>query len=159
MAVDYFLKVDGIPGESIEAKHKGEIDVVGFGWGVSQASAPATGGGGAGKADFEDLVVVARTSTASPLLWQACATGQHLKSAVLTCRRKAGKAKVEFLKITLTDVTVTFYEIDGADDGPPADQFGLGYAKVQTAYTHVDAAGKAQSPAEAGWDLKTNAKA
>lgn len=160
MAVDYFLKVDGIPGESVDAKHKGEIDVLGFDWGVSRPGAATTGGGAAsGKADFEDLAVAARTSRASPLLWQACATGQHLKSAVLTCRRAGGKAPVEFLKITLTDVTVTFYEVSGADEEGPVDQFGLGYAKIETAYAPVDATGKSQPPAKAGWDLKQNAKA
>ncbi|MGH3042713.1 MAG: Hcp family type VI secretion system effector, partial [Gaiellaceae bacterium] len=81
MAVDYFLKVDGIPGESADSKHKGEIDVLAFSWGVSQSGSPVPGGGGgAGKADFEDLLVVARTSKASPLLWEACASGKHIKS-------------------------------------------------------------------------------
>lgn len=160
MAADYFLKLDGIPGESVDAGHKGEIDVSGVGWGVSRASgAVGGGGGGAGKAEFEDLVVVARTSKASPLVWQACATGKHLASAVLTCRRRAGKGKAEFLKITLTDVVVTFYEIDGADDDSPADQFGLAYTKIETAYTPVGAGGKAQPGVAAGWDLKKNAKA
>ena len=96
MAVDSFLKLDGIPGESADARHKGEIDVLAFSWGVSRAgSSGAGGGGGAGKAIFEDLLVVARTSKASPKLWQACATGQHLKGAVLACR-KPGKNRSSF---------------------------------------------------------------
>ena len=121
MAIDAFLKIDGIPGESVDAKHKGEIDVLAFSWGVSQAgSAGSGGGGGAGKAVFDDLLVVAHTSKASPLLWQACASGKHVKSAVLTCRRP-GKSPVEFLKITLTDVLVASYELDGSDDEPAMD--------------------------------------
>jgi type VI secretion system secreted protein Hcp len=158
MAVDYFLKLDGVPGESVDAKHKGEIDVVAFSWGVSQAgSAAPGGGGGAGKAIFDDLLVVARTSKASPKLWLACANGQHLKTAVLTCR-KAGKTPVEFLKITLSDVTITSYEIDGSDEELPLDQVALGFAKVETVYTAVDATGKAQPPVKTGWDVKKNAK-
>lgn len=158
MAVDYFLKVDGIPGESQDAKHKGEIDVLAFSWGVSQAKAPSGGGGGAGKAVFDDLLVVARTSKASPLLWLACASGKHVKSAVLTCRR-AGKSPVEFLKITLSDVVVSSYELDGSDEEPPLDQIGLAYAKIETQYTPVDATGKSQPPAKAAWDLKAGKKA
>jgi type VI secretion system secreted protein Hcp len=150
--------VDGIPGESADAKHKGEIEVIAVSWGVSQAtSGPSGGGGGAGKAVFDDLLVVARTSKASPLLWQACASGKHIKTAVLTCR-KAAKAPVEFLKITLTDVLVTSYELDGSDEEPPLDQIGLGYAKIVTEYTPVDPTGKALPPVKAGWDVKANKK-
>jgi type VI secretion system secreted protein Hcp len=158
MAVDYFLKLDGIPGESADAKHKDELDVLAFSWGVSQSgSSPGGGGGASGKAVFEDLLVVARTSKASPRLWLACASGQHIKSAVLTCR-KAGKAPLEFLKITLSDVTISSYEIDGSDEELPLDQIALSFAKVETAYTPQDATGKAQPPVKAAWDLKKNAK-
>lgn len=159
MAVDYFLKLDGIPGESTDATHKGEIDVLAFSWGVSQAGSSGRGVGvSAGKAIFEDLLVVARTSKASPKLWQACATGQHLKTAVLVCR-KAGKTPLEFLKITLTDVTITSYEIDSSDEELPLDQVALAFAKVETEFVSVDPKGKAQPPVTTGWDLKKNAKA
>ena len=158
MAVDHFLKLDGIPGESVDAKHKGEIDVVAFSWGVNRPGSAGPGhGGGAGKAIFEDLLVVARTSKASPKLWQACATGQHVKTAVLVCR-KAGETPLEFLKITLSDVTITSYEIDGSDEELPLDQIAFAFAKVETAYTAADATGKAQPPVKAGWDVKKNAK-
>jgi type VI secretion system secreted protein Hcp len=158
MAVDYFLKLDGIPGESADAKHKGEIDVLAFSWGVSQPGSPGPGGGGgAGKAIFEDLLVVARTSKASPKLWHACAIGQHLKSAVLTCR-KAGKGQQEFLTVTLSDVVITSYEIDGSDEELPLDQIALGFAKVETEFVPVGLSGKPQSAVKTGWDLKKNAK-
>lgn len=156
MTVDYFLKVDGIPGESVDAKHKGEIDVLAFSWGVSHAGTSGSGRA-ASKALFEDLLVVARTSKASPLLWLACAEGAHIKSAVLTCRR-AGKAPVEFLQILLTEVVVSSYEIDG-DEEPPLDQIALAYAKIETRYTPVGPTGKAQPPVKAVWDLKAGKKA
>ena len=158
MAVDYFLKVEGIPGESLDAKHKDEIDVLGFNWGVSQEGGTRTRSGGAsGKAVFDELIVLARTSKASPPLWLACASGKHIKSAVLTCRR-AGKAPVAFLKITLTDVVITSYEIDGTQEEPPVDQVGLAFAMIETAYSPVDATGKVLSPVKAVWDTKKNAK-
>lgn len=159
MAADYFLKIDGIPGESADAKHKDEIDVLAFSWGLSQTgSSRPGGGGGAGKAVFEDLLVVARTSKASPKLWLACASGQHIKTAVLTCR-KAGKAPLEFLKITLSDVTISSYEIDGSEEEElPLDQIALAFAKIETAYTPQDPTGKAQPPVKAGWDVKQNKK-
>jgi type VI secretion system secreted protein Hcp len=158
MAVDYFLEVDGIVGESADAKHKGEIDVLGFSFGVSGETTSPGGGGGAGKAVFDDLVVLAPTSKASPLLWLACASGQHVKTAVLTCRRTAVKTQVEFLKITLDDVTITSYEADGADEERPLDQVALTYGKIELAYTPVDATGKPQPVVKAGWDVVKNAK-
>ena len=104
--VDFFLKLDGIPGESRDAHHKDEIDLESFSWGESHD--PGGGGGGAavaaGKAQFEDLNVVMKLSKASPLLLLACASGQHIKGAVLTARR-AVKTQLEFLVIKLTDVT------------------------------------------------------
>jgi type VI secretion system secreted protein Hcp len=155
----YFLKVDGIPGESKDAKHKDEIDVLAFSWGVGQAGSASTGGGGgAGKAVFDDLLVVARTSKASPLLWLACASGTHIKTAVLT-GRKAGKASQEFLTIVITDVLVSSYEVDGSDDDPPLDQASFSYGKIETHYTPADKTGKPQPPVSAGWDLKADKKA
>jgi type VI secretion system secreted protein Hcp len=156
---DYFLKVDGIQGESTDAKHKGEIDVLAFSWGVGHAGAASTGsGGGAGKPVFDDLLVVARTSKASPHLWLACASGTHIKTAVLTAR-KAGKPPQEFLTIVLSDVVVASYEVDASDEEPPLDQVSFSYAKVETHYTPTDKTGKAQPPVSAGWDLKSNTKA
>jgi type VI secretion system secreted protein Hcp len=153
---DYLLKVDGIAGESTDAKHKDEIDVLAFSWGVSQTGgAPSGGGGGAGKAVFDDLLVVARTSKASPHLWLACASGTHIKSAILTCRRR-GKASVEFLTVTLTDVLVSSYEVDGSDEEPALDQFALSYGKIETKYTPVDKTGTPQPPVSTGWDLKAS---
>ena len=155
---DYFLKVDGIPGESVDAKHKDEIDVLAFSWGVSQAGGVSSGGGDAsGKAAFDDLLVVARMSKASPLLWLAGASGTHIKTAVLTCRR-GGKSAHEFLTITLSDVVVTSYELDSSDDGPPLDQIAFSSARVETRYTPADKTGKTQPPIGAGWDLKANKK-
>ena len=141
---DNFLKVDGIAGESTDAKHKDEIDVLAFSWGVSQTGgASSGGGGGAGKAVFDDLLVVARTSKASPHLWLACASGTRLKSAILTSRRR-GKASVDFLAITLTDVLVSSYEIDGSDEELALDQFALSYGRIETKYVST------------GWDLKAS---
>ncbi|HXV58556.1 MAG TPA: type VI secretion system tube protein Hcp [Gaiellaceae bacterium] len=159
MAVDSFLKLDGIPGESADAKHKGEIEVLAFSWGVSNQAEPGAGRGrAASKAHFEDLLVVARTSKASPKLWLACASGQHVKSAVLVCRKAAAKAPLEFLKVTLSDVTITSYEIDGSDEEAPLDQFALAFARAELEYVAQDATGKPQPSVKAGWDVKKNAK-
>ena len=92
MALDIFLKLAGIKGESTDAQHREEIDVASFSWGLSQQRTTGTGGGsGAGKADFQDLHVVTDVSQASPQLFLAGAAGRLIETAVLTCR-KAGRS-------------------------------------------------------------------
>ena len=119
-AVAYFLKLDGIVGESTDARHPGEIELESFSWGETEsvAAGGGGGGGGAGKVQIEDLHVVMRQSKASPPLFLACASGQHVKTAVLT-GRKAGKAPMEFLSIKLTDVVVSSYRTGGGTAGSP----------------------------------------
>src|SRR5256885_4223522 len=118
-AFDYFLKLDGIPGESADAKHKGEIDVLSWSWGESQEIAAAPGGGlGAGKVAMTDLHVSANLSKASPQLLLACAAGTHINSAVLT-GRKPGKGQTEFLTFSLSDVLVSGYQTGGAPTEAP----------------------------------------
>ena len=91
MAVDYFLKLDGIDGESADSKNKGQIDLQSFSWGEAQTGTHgAGGGGGAGKVQMQDFHFVMKNNKASPKLMLACANGEHIKKGVLTCR-KAGK--------------------------------------------------------------------
>lgn len=158
-AVDYFLKLDGISGESQDAKHKGEIEVESFSWGLTQTGTLAAGGGGgAGKVQFQDFHFVSRTSKASPSLMLGCATGQHIKIGTLIAR-KAGGDQVEFIKITLSDILVSSYQSGGSSgDTVPADQFSLNFAKVEFAYSPQKADGSLDLAVKAGWDLKANKK-
>ncbi len=156
---DCFLKIDGIAGESSDAKHKDEIEVLSFGWGAAQSGTAAAGGGkGTGKAQFQHFSFALRTQRASPLLMLACATGQHLKSATLTVRR-AGKQPFEFLTITFTDVLVASFQ-EAAHEGQPLllEEVALAYGRIEVAYRPQSAAGKAAAEVKAGWDLKANKK-
>jgi type VI secretion system secreted protein Hcp len=159
MAVDYFLKIDGIEGESRDAKHKDEIELESFGWGESQATASGHGGGaGAGKVSMQDLVVTMRTSKASPQLLLACASGQHIKSATLTAR-KAGKGQQEFFVLKLSDVLVSSYQTAGsAGDDSPGDSIALDFARIEVEFRPESATGKSEPPVRAGWDVKANRK-
>lgn len=157
-AVAYFLKLDGIVGESTDAKHPGEIELLSFSWGETEAAAPVgAGGGGAGKVQIEDLHVVMKESKASPLLFLACASGQHLKQAVLT-GRTPGKAPLEFLVIKLTDVMVSAYHTGGGTAAFPDDQVSLNFAKIEFSFTAQKADGSPDVPVKAGWDVKRNVK-
>ena len=155
-AVDYFLKIDGIKGESHDAKHKDEIDLESWTWGETQTGTHSSGGGGgAGKVSMQDFQFVMKANTASPKLLKACATGQHIKNALLTCR-KAGKEQQEFLKITLTDVLVSSFQTGGSGNGGlvPTDSIALNYAKIEYEYKAQKADGTLDGAIKAGYDLK-----
>lgn len=155
MAVEYFLKLDGIEGDATDAKHKGELKLESFSWGLAQTIASARGGGaGAGKPQFQDLAFVQRTGKASTKLFLACATGQHLKSAVLTIRRAGAKGvKTELLLIKLSDVLVSSFQESGAAGEEVLET-------VTLVYSRLELVSRPQSPGElkAGFDLTTNKK-
>lgn len=159
-AVDYFLKLDGFEGESHDDKHKNEIDVESWSWGESQAGTHSGGGGGgAGKVSMQDFHFVQRINKASPKLMLACATGQHIKSAVLTCR-KAGEKQQEFFIIKFSDLLVSSYQTGGSSHGDvvPTDQISLNYSKIEFEYKMQKTDGTLDSPVKAGYDLKKNVK-
>jgi type VI secretion system secreted protein Hcp len=154
-AVDYWLKIDGIPGESQDGKHRDEIEVESWSWGVTNSGSGAPGGGGgAGKADFSDLGFTASVSKASPLLMLACAQGKHIKSAVLTARRTGG-TEFEFLTVALEDVLVTSFQTgDGGEgDGGPLDSVALSFSKIDFEYRSMKPDGSVGESAKAGWDV------
>jgi type VI secretion system secreted protein Hcp len=156
--VDYFLKIDGIDGESTDAKHKGEIDLQSWGFGASQSGTMHSGGGGgAGKVSVQDLHFVTHVSKASPKLFLSCANGEHIKKAVLIAR-KAGKEQQEYLKITMSDLLISNYQTCGSShDGiVPVDQVSLNFAKIEIEYKEQKADGSLGGIVKTGYDMKQN---
>lgn len=156
-AVDYFLKLQGIEGESTDSKHKAEIDIESWSWGATQGGAHGFGGGGgAGKVQMQDFHFTMRVNKASPKLMLACATGEHIKEAILTCR-KAGKEQQEYLKIKFSDLLVSSYQTGGsAGDVIPMDQISLNFSKIELEYKEQKADGSLGGATKAGYDLKLN---
>ena len=156
MASDIFAKIGDIKGESLDAKHKDEIEVLSFSWGVTNTGATAAGGGGgAGKATFQDLSIVHKIDKASPLLMQACATGAHLKEATIT-HRKAGKDQLDYLIVKMNDIIIT-----GVTDGDASGQGGsetisLAFAKIDLEYKPQKADGSLDTGIHFKYDLKAN---
>ena len=158
---DAFLKLDGIKGESADAKHKGEIDIFSFRWGIHQTGVSATGGGGgSGKVSFQDISFVKETDASSPLLMLNCANGAHIKEGSFVVR-KAGGTQLEYLKIKLTDILISSFKDHGSTSGDPIpmESITLNFSKVEYSYQPQGADGKAQGgPVMAGWDVKQNQK-
>jgi type VI secretion system secreted protein Hcp len=155
-AVDYFLKIDGIDGESKDAKLPGHIQVESWNWAERQEGAHSFGGGGgAGKIAMQDFAFTMLTNKASPKLFLACAVGDHLKKAVLTCR-KAGKEQQEFLKITFSDLLVSSFAVSGANGSSsiPMEQISINFSKIEWEYKEQKADGTLGASSKAGYDLK-----
>jgi type VI secretion system secreted protein Hcp len=156
MASDIFAKLGDIKGESLDAKHKDEIEVLSWSWGVTNAGTPVgTGtGGGASKPKFQDFSFTHKIDKASPVLMQACATGVHLKEATIT-HRKAGKGQQEYLIIKMNDVIVTALT-DADSDDASTETVSLVFAKVDVEYKPQKADGSLDAGLHFKYDLKAN---
>ena len=156
MASDIFAKLGDIKGESLDDKHKDEIELLSWSWGVTNAKATPTGSGGAkGKATFHDLSFTHKIDKASPLLLKGCATGQHLKEATIT-RRKAGKGQQEFLVIKMNDVVITSVAEDDDGGSGQVEAVTLAFAKVDLEYRPQKQDGSLDAGIHFKYDIKAN---
>jgi type VI secretion system secreted protein Hcp len=157
MATDIFAKIGTIKGESQDAKHKDEIEVLSWSWGVAQSGTTSYGGGaGSGKATFHDFVITHHLDKASPNLLMACASGEHIKEATIT-QRKAGKDQQEFLIIKMTDILITGVSSGGSGDaGILSEQFTMQAAKIDLEYKPQKADGSLEAGLHFKYDIKQN---
>jgi type VI secretion system secreted protein Hcp len=158
--VDYFLKVEGVEGESTDEKHKGEIDLESWSWGeTNSGSFSQGGGGGAGKVVMQDFHFVKKLDKASPVLFISCATGKHIKKAILTARKAGGKQE-DYLKVTMEDVLISSYQTGGSahSDVVPTDQFSINFSKIEWSYKEQKPDGSLGGEAKQGYDVKANKK-
>ncbi len=156
MASDIFAKIGDIKGESLDDKHKDEIEVLSFSWGVTNSTAIATGSGAAaGKATFHDLSIVHRIDKASPKLLEACATGRHLKDATIT-HRKAGKGQQEYLIVKMNDVIITGVLHSGSESEDGSETVSLAFAKVDFEYKPQKPDGSLDVGVHFKYDIKAN---
>ena len=156
MAVDYFLKVEGAPGESQDSKHPNEIQLESFSFGTTQTGTfGAGGGGGGGKANFQDFHFTMKVNKASPVLFLKCATGTHIPTAFLTCRKVGGKQE-EFVKWKFTDLLVGSFTTSGhgAGDDLPMESVSLNFAQLEVEYAEQNKDGSLKAPVKAGYNLK-----
>ncbi len=149
---DYFLKIDGIDGESADSKHGGEIQISHFTMGAVNRG--RHGDYKVGKAVFDDVRFFGSVEVSYPKLKQACATGEKLPKAVLTCR-KAGRNQQDYLRVTLTDVQVTSCKLDAGGETYPVMEFTLSFAKKQIEYKEQKQDGTLGGSLLASFDLRT----
>jgi type VI secretion system secreted protein Hcp len=157
MAVDMFLKLAKIDGESKDGVHKGSIDILAWSWGMSQSGTTHLGtGGGAGKVAVQDLSVTKYTDKGSHLLQSACAKGTHIPEAKLTVR-KAGDKPLEYIKITMSDVIITSVQMGGSGgEDRLTENVTLNFAKFKYEYTPQKPDGSGDATVEFGFDISAN---
>lgn len=154
---DYFLEIDGVKGESQDAKHKDKIQLLSWAWGEQQSGSSSSGGGaGSGRVNMADFQFTMATNRASPELMLACATGNHFKMAALTCRKAGGKQQ-EYLKVNFTDVLISTFQTDGSGE-LPLDNISFNFATIKFEYAAQKADGALDTPIIRGYDLKANKK-
>ena len=154
--VDYFLKIDGVDGESQDEGHKDWINLLSFSQSVSVDIDPTSGRPGTAK--FEDIQFTKYLDKATPLLMLNCASGKHIPTATLVCRKAGtGAAPVEYYKITMTDILVSSVSTSGsAGDPVPTETLSLNFTKIEWEYIPQSADGSVEPPVKTAWDLTTN---
>ncbi|HOM28861.1 MAG TPA: type VI secretion system tube protein Hcp [Deltaproteobacteria bacterium] len=162
MAFDAFLKIDGIPGESTDDKHKDWIEILSYRHGISQPATASASSGGARSAErcnHSDFVVVKALDKASPKLALYCCNGTHIKEVKLELCRAAGD-KQKYMEYKLTDVIVSSVVPTGTSKGGetlPLEEVSFNYGKIEWIYTETDhATGKPKGDVKAQWDLIAN---
>lgn len=141
MAFIGYMKIDGIDGESKRADHEGEIDLFGVQWGAAQTSSAAVGSGRTrGRAVVQDVTLNKYYDAASPYLALACMQGKSFEEIVIAVRKDSGEAHLDYLIITLTNVIISHYTMNGSgpkdtDDDMIVETVGLSCEKVAFKYT------------------------
>jgi type VI secretion system secreted protein Hcp len=159
MAVDMFIKIGSLDGESKDSKHKNEIDVLAWSWGMSNSGSAHVGGGaGAGKVSVQDLSLTKWIDKSSPDLMLACCNGKHFDTAMLTVR-KAGEQPLEYLKIQLIEVMITSVSTGGSGgEDRLTENVTLNFAKVKLSYEEQTTEGGGGAKPKMGWDIAANVK-
>jgi type VI secretion system secreted protein Hcp len=154
---DYFLKIDGIDGESQDDVHKNEIHVSSFSFGVTNSGTGGSNlGSGGGRSNVQDMHFTKVVDQSSPNLFYACATGKHFDNATLTVRR-AGETPQEYLVYKLTEVYVSSISTSGHEGGGIAQEsVSLNFSKIELNYTPQNADGTPGAVNTKSYDVKAN---
>ncbi len=158
MAVDMFLKLGDIKGESLAAGHTDEIEVLSWSWGCSQTGTTHSGtGGGTGTASVQDLSITKYVDKSSPTIVQSCCQGVHMPEAVLTLRKAGGNEPVEYLKITLKEVLISRHSVGSGGADQVAENVTLNFAQFNMEYQPQDNTGAKKGGVVSGkWNIPKN---
>lgn len=157
---DFFLKLDGVEGESEDSKHAKEIEILSFSFGGDNTGTSSHGGGaGSGKVNLGDFKFVKLFDKASSNLFKRVANGAHIASAILTCRKPTGDGgQQEYLTVKFFDVLVSSYTCGGSGGSHPipTESISLNFTKIEFDYKPQKADGSLGPSVVTSWDTKKN---
>jgi type VI secretion system secreted protein Hcp len=160
MAIDMFLKLKDVPGESVDKEYTNCIDILSWNWGMSQAGTTHMGsGGGAGKVSVSDLTIKKYVDKSSLQLTANSCSGKHIDSGSLYVRKAGGDKPLTYIQIDMTEIIISSVIIQGTqNDELILEEIGLNFSKF--AYTYyiqkVDGTGTKVGPIS--WDIAKNSK-
>ncbi len=155
MAVDYFLKLDSINGESVDQNFTNQISVLSFSWGGTQTTSVAgTGGSGAGKVSLSEFSIVKYYDSASPEIFKAMLQGKHISSGTLSAVKSGSDGKA-FLTLTFAEMFVTSQQISASSE-IPTETVSFSYNTIKTDYSKQNEQGNLTSVGAVSYDLKAN---
>ncbi|WP_405402627.1 Hcp family type VI secretion system effector [Paracoccus sp. Ld10] len=160
MAVDIFLKLsNSIKGESQDDRHRDEIDVLAWNWGLTQSGTTHIGkGGGGGKVNVEDITLTKYVDLATNDLIKRCTSGEHIETGELIVRKSGGTSPVEYFRIKMQNIMITSYSTGGSKDGLDRIQetLTLNFRKFEVLYALQEDSGAPGAETMAGWDIAEN---
>ena len=158
MAVDYFLKLDGIKGEAQDKTHKDEIDVLSWSWGATQSGTTHMGSGsGSGRSHFQDLSITKYIDKSSPTLLKHLSTGQHINGGTLYVRKAAGDKPLEYIKIEMKDIIITSLSTGGSGgEDRITESATINFGEYKFIYTEQNPDGSKGAAPEFGYDIAAN---
>ena len=155
MAVDYFLKLDGIQGESADSAHKDEIQIMSWSWGATQVSSVSgTGGSGAGKADLSDFSIMAHFDRSTPKFFKSICAGQHIKTGTMSAIKSGADGK-PYLKVDFKELFVSSLQISGSSEVPTVS-LSFSYNEIKIDYSSQSETGQLTSTGAVTYNTKGN---
>jgi type VI secretion system secreted protein Hcp len=156
MALEAFLKIEGIPGESRKAGHPDEIDILSFSFGASNPTTVGKGtGAGASQVSISSFNIMKMTDLSSTAFFLRCAKGEHIPTAIVTLRKSGGTNPLEYLQYKFSKVYVDSIQWSGSSGGDdsPTESLSLAFEKVEIVYSSQNDDGTAKKTVGSGWDI------
>ena len=160
MAIDVYLQIDGIKGESADSVHKDWIECKSVHWEVLQpksATASSAGGHTAERTEHKDIVISKLADLATPLLLQTCSSGKTIPKAKFEFLRADGQGeRIKYFEIELENVLISSVAPQVQPGDILSESVSIKYSKVKWKYTQQKVGGGSGGNTSGGWDLSAN---
>jgi type VI secretion system secreted protein Hcp len=156
MAESMWIKIDGCKGEATDDKHKDEIDIQSFSWGLSHPVSSSGTGQSMGESSASDLSVMKLVDRSTPNLMKFCMNAKVFGEVLLTCRKR-GEDPIEYMKVKMKNALISNIQNSGASEGGPlSESVSFAFTAVEVEYTPQKDDGSADGAVTMKWDFAKN---